>query len=625
MFRRMRPAPRRPVRRPTLLAVEELEPRRAPAVLVNAHTVTFTDVDGDHVTVKTSQGTFSLSQFTFAASGLGEQLQEIDLHDQPAFAGANLTITAKRMAAGGDGFVNVGAIFARDFAGGVGIDLGAVTVRGDLGRITAGDSTTATRALKALTVQSLGRFGTSTQAPGGSLESDILGALGSLRVNGDVDTAFVNVQGAVDGKINKVLVGGSLIGAAGSLSGAVQTSGDLGPVQIAGDVQGGAGSLSGEIQSSGKMAGITIGGSLLGAAGDSSGEIFANGDLGPVTMRGNMQGGAGTLSGHIQANGKLAALTIGGSLIGGAGSTSGQVQLNADTGPVSIRGNMQGGAGTLSGQIQANGKLAGLTIGGSLVGGTADDSGAIDGSADVGRILIGGDVRGGSVSGSASLNKSGCILGQHFAKIRIGGSVIAGSNTGTGTLTDSGAIRAADDIGSLTVGGSLVGNSTNLALVTARGQAAPTPGSDVAIGRLTVGGSVELALILAGYDTSTSPSFGKGVNADAQIGTIHVGGDWVASSAAAGARPGVHGFGSGDAKLSGGGVTDTAGTLSQIGSIIIDGQALGTVGGTDQYGFVAERIGALSVGGTAIGLTPGPHNDHAVPVGATGDLHVDEV
>ena len=158
-----------------------------------------------------------------------------------------------------------------------------------------------------------------------------------------------------------------------------------------------------------------------------------------------------------------------------------------------------------------------------------------------------------------------------------------------------------------------------------RGQATPTPGSDVAIGRLTVGGRVELALILAGYDASTSDPLGRGVNADAQIETIQVGGDWIASSVAAGAAPGVHGFGSGDTKLSGVGVTDAPGTISKIGRIVIDGQALGTVGGSDQYGFVAEQVGSLSVGGTLIGLTPGPNNDHGVPVGATGDLHVDEV
>src|SRR5262249_15419697 len=154
MLDKMRLPHRRPVRRLALLSVEELEPRRAPAVLVNAHTVTFTDVDGDMATVKTSQGTLSPAPFTFAARGLGEQLQRLDLNTQPAFAGAKLTITAKRTAAG-DGFVNVGAILARDTGTGLGIDLGAVKVHGDLGRITAGDSTTATRGLKALAVQSL--------------------------------------------------------------------------------------------------------------------------------------------------------------------------------------------------------------------------------------------------------------------------------------------------------------------------------------------------------------------------------------------------------------------------------------------------------------------------------------
>jgi hypothetical protein len=674
----MRLPHRQPVRRPTVLAVEELEPRRAPAVLVNAHTVTYTDVDGDRVTVKTSQGTFSLSQFTFAASGLGEQLQEIDLHNQPAFAGANITITAKRTADGGDGFVNVGAIFARDFGAGVGIDLGAVTVRGDLGRITAGDSTTATPALKALTVQSLGRFGTSTQAPGGSLESDILGALGSLRVNGDVDTAFVNVQGAVDGKINKVLVGGSLIGGAATSSGEIAAIGGMGLVTVLGNLQGGAGNFSGEISANGQLAGATIGGSLIGAGGMDSGSLDANGDSGPVTVRGDVRGGAGDFSGSVEANGKLAGATIGGSLIGGGGNFSGEVDVNGDSGRVAVGGDVRGGAGDFSGDIDANGKLAGVTIGGSLLGsevgsstgsidangdlgpvtiagevrgnsgnssakisangklarvtiggsllgGNGNQSGTIIATGNVGRVTIGGDVRGGSVSGSDSLDESGFLQGQRLAKVVIGGSVIAGSNTGSGTLTDSGAIRAADDIGSLTVGGSLIGNTTNLAIITARGQATPTPGSDVAIGRLTVGGRVELALILAGYDTSTTPAFGKGVNADAQIGSIHVGGDWVASSVAAGVRPGVHGFGNGDAKLSGAGVTDDPGTISLIGRIVIDGEALGTVGGADEYGFVAEQVGSLSVGGTLIGLTPGPHNDHSVPVGATGDLHVGEV
>jgi hypothetical protein len=721
MLRKMRLPHRQPVRRPTVLAVEELEPRRAPAVLVNAHTVTFTDVDGDQATVKTSRGTFSLAQFTFAASGVGEQLQQLDLHDQPAFAGAKLTITAKP-AAGGDGFVNVGAIIARDFGGGVGIDLGAVTVQGDLGRITAGDSTTATRGLKALAVQSLGHLGTATQAAGGSLESDILGALGSLQVNANIEGALVFVQGGADGQIGKVTIGGSLIGGDGVGSGEIFALGDLGPVRIAGDVRGGAGGASGVISAGGQLVGITIGGSLIGggegsgkifalgdlgpvriagdvrggagessgviwtsglvvgitiggsliggggrlsghveagsgvgpvriagvysgsiltpsqvarvtiggsligAGGFASGEIFPGGGLGPVTVQGNVQGGAGDFSGSFLANNNVARFTIGGSLIGGGGRDSGRISTLGELGPVRIAGDVRGGAGESSGMIGAGVGLAGVRIGGSLIGGGGDVSGAIRSQFDIGRVSIGGDIQGGSVSGTASVNGSGFIQGQRLAKVVIGGSVIAGSNTGTGTLNDSGAILAVNDIGSISVGDSLVGNSTNPVLISARGQAAPAPGRDLAIGQLTVAGRVDHALILAGYDTSTSPSpFGQGVNADAQIGTIRVGGDWIASSVAAGAAPGAHGFGSGDSKLSGSFVTDAPRTLSRICSIVIAGQAQGTVGGSDSFGFVAERVGSLRVGGTLIGLTRGPHNDHGVLVGATGDLFVDEV
>jgi hypothetical protein len=62
----------------------------------------------------------------------------------------------------------------------------------------------------------------------------------------------------------------------------------------------------------------------------------------------------------------------------------------------------------------------------------------------------------------------------------------------------------------------------------------------------------------------------------------------------------------------------------QIASIKIGGQALGTVGGLDHFGFVAERVGSLSVGGTAIPHHAGPSNDGPTNVGPTGDLTVFE-
>ena len=49
----------------------------------------------------------------------------------------------------------------------------------------------------------------------------------------------------------------------------------------------------------------------------------------------------------------------------------------------------------------------------------------------------------------------------------------------------------------------------------------------MAIAALTVGGRVEFANVLAGYDTLLSP-----VNRDPQIWAVKVGGDWVGSNTA---------------------------------------------------------------------------------------------
>src|SRR5687768_14485228 len=87
-----------------LLPIEPLEARIAPA------SVTFTDVDGDKVTVTTTgPGTLALLGNVQVFDG---QLRRLDLRDA-AFQGANVSITATRDPVnGGDGFVNVGQILA---------------------------------------------------------------------------------------------------------------------------------------------------------------------------------------------------------------------------------------------------------------------------------------------------------------------------------------------------------------------------------------------------------------------------------------------------------------------------------------------------------------------------------
>jgi len=701
------------------MAVTQLEMRLAPATLVSPMLVTYLDEHSQLVVVQSSLPVFdqaTINQvFTFNSgsviTGTGgnaspQQLQGLDLTqlaNPSAASGASLAITL--VSAVSPVPVEVGFINA------TGIALGAVQVQGDLGRIDAGDGVTSP-GLASLTVQSMGQFGTTTQAAGGSLESDIEGALGALTVGnpvtlvGNINGAFINVSGGSNGTIGPVSVGGSIVGGLGTYSGEISASGNiasvtvggsltggtgfgsgeiiaggnLGAVKIGGSVQGSVGNASGSIIADGNITGVTVVGSLTGGAGSNSGEIgsdiFTTGNVGPVQIGGNVVGSGGNFSGSIFAGGNLVAgttgfaVTVGGSLDGGAGGPSGAIFANGNMGQVQIGKGVQGaagpyysgtilaggtlagvtvvgalggGAGAYSGAIIANGNmgpvtisasvlgsagefsgdvgsfagnLVSVTVGGSVGGGAGGDSGEIFAdSGVVGPVKITGNLQGGNVSSGQFLTDSGYIFGARITSVSITGSVIAGQITGSGRLTNSGAIRATYDIGAVTVG-SLVGNGANPVVISARGQNPSTllPGAttDVAIAKLNVTGSVSFTNILAGY----SPS-GRGVNSAAQIGPVTVGGNWTASNLVAGAGPGVDGqFGTADDVVLGS--SDAHQAISQIGAIVIAGTVQGNVANPSaHYGFVAQEVTSLKVGVKVIPLTPGPNNDHLVPVAST--------
>ncbi len=454
------------------LRLECLESRDVPAVFFN-----YTDVDGDQVKITSSLPSSlpNTAALATAANVVGGQLQLLDL--TPAiFNNTNITFTVIPGLVG-NGLANVGYINS------TGHDLGNVTVKGDLGQIDAGDATTATMGLNVLSVRSLGRLGTDTQAAGGSLQSDILGKLGSLNVAADVKDAFVSVTGGLAGTIGSIIIGGSLIGGSATNSGKISSSGDMGAVRIGRDVQGGLGSSSGLIQSSnGNLASVRIGGSLIGS-GDAltsvSGEIYSGGNMGPVWIGRNIQGGTGDASnsGLISSSGTLASLFIGGSLIGGLNSGSGAINSVGNMGAVTIGHDVLGGAGFRSGYIHTDGKLASVSIGGSLIGGSNIESGKISSEFDMGKVTIGDDVQGGSGvdSGFIFSNSKLAIVGG----VTIGGSLIGGSNTNSGKIsssldmgavrigcnvqggsgTDSGFINSAGNLASVRIGGSLIGGS----------------------------------------------------------------------------------------------------------------------------------------------------------------------
>lgn len=671
--------------------------------IVSPTMATWTDVDGDTVTLKVTKPILDLGDFVRVTVGAGIQVQRLNFSDDdPAMTnGLGITLTAKPTDGDGDGFVNLGFLDA------TGRDLGAVSIAGDLGRIVAGDNDIPNTAVKSLSVQSIGRFGTSTQAAGATLTSVLDGVLSSFTIRGDfvganfstdAGISSLKIGGSILGgagtnsgvisssAIGKVAVGGSIIGGAGvgsgrivsglgidavtvggsiigngPVSGRIETSaalpgsGDLGPVKIGIDIRGGAGDRSGAVVSLGDLRGITVGGSLVGGAGNSTndGQIHAAGDIATVKIARDVLGNTGQRSAQIKAVGKIAGVTVGGSVLGGTGEDSAGLVAGSDFGPVkiggdligsgqesaeifspttikgvTIAGSVIGGSGDFNTLIQASDSLGpvkigrdviggvgdssaqifspdavmSVAIGGSLIGGAGDFSGGVFSDGTMGAVTVGRDVRGGAGDQSGSIEAN-----DRLASVAIGGSVFSAAGP------FSGSIMSDDDILSVTIKGSLFGTAMSPVIISGEDAQNPTATTNIALGKITIGGSARFAEIRAGYDDDVLEEPG------AQIGSVTVGGDWIASSIGASVVSTNAFLGDPD---------DTAfagappGLLSKIASILIKGQLLGTAGGMDHFGFVAQQIGTLKIGAVSHPLAAGTD---IIALGATGDFFAREV
>jgi hypothetical protein len=210
---------------------------------------------------------------------------------------------------------------------------------------------------------------------------------------------------------------------------------------------------------------------------------------------------------------------------------------------------------------------------------------------------------GGDSGQLMKLNLTDMIFaGGRIESIAIRGAIVSGYETGAGAIAFTASIRSVADIGSISVGKGILGTQAAPVVISAGGQAVkPTTGEDLTIGKITIKGDVRFAKILAGFNTALG-SF----NADASIGPVSVSGDWVASSLVAGAQDGgTAGFGVGDIVQP---VGNTA-LVSRIASITIRGDVTGSASTGDQFGFVAQQIDRLSVGGRTAFLTTGKSND----------------
>ena len=555
--------------RPT---IEHLESRIAPAGLItistDGHTATWDDVDGDKVTLTVSKGVLGDALFTTdqtPASGL--LVNALDLSGA-TFRGADVKLKAVRSALnGGNDAVNLG------YLNSTGHGLGNVLITGDLGRIDAGfpDPTVRTPlALKSLNVASIGALDGALLHAGLTQTSEIVGAVGVVKVRGSVQGVLFNVTGGNVGSIGALTIGGSLIGTADADSGRFSTSGKIGAIKIGGDIAGGAGQNSGSIQAGGRIGSLTVGGSIFGGRSedpstDGTGVVRTEQTLGAVKILGGLFGGTQQGSGVISSAGNMTTVEILGGITGGsAGTSSGAVIVGGNVASIHVGGDISGGAASESGTIRVAGTTGAITVGGALTGGVGEDSGSIHlgtfGSDVVGKISIARDLAGGSgdrtgvvfaVGRVAELTVGGAIRGASgdgsgVLQLDAGaGRVVVGSDIAGSTGVESGSVSTARSIGALRVGGSLLGGSAEHAgSIFAEGRfgsltiAGSVIGGDLAsdatadlensgsieaqrVGRLTIGGSLRVG---QDYNATFQLVDNAAIRIQNDVGSLKIGG-----------------------------------------------------------------------------------------------------
>jgi hypothetical protein len=240
-------------------------------------------------------------------------------------------------------------------------------------------------------------------------------------------------------------------------------------------------------------------------------------------------------------------------------------------------------AGSL-GRLRIEGNLIG-TI--RVTGGAFDDFSTNIAAQTIGRVIIRGDVAGLIGAATAGLIDSAGSIGS----ITIEGSVIgSASRTGIASGGSIGTVKVAHEVRSL--------DPAHPVTISALGDVSP-PSDDVApaIARLSVGGDLINAQILAGYARDLRPS-----NPDANIGVVHIGGDLRTSSIVAGVVDATaNGFGNGDELISG---DRTPALFARIAQITISGSVAGSNARNDHFAIIAQQLGQLTIARRTIQLTP---------------------
>ncbi len=448
--------------------VETLEDRIAPAAVFF-----YTEPDGDKIQVKTSVGNSAglFLSAKFDTGGAQKILQKLDLTTfSGEFARADVSISVLKRGATGDGLATVGAIKASN------MDLGNVSVQGDLGQIDAGNAALSGPALKSLKVHSMGAFGLATQGaadPDRGLDSVLVGKIGSLTVTTDL----VGVQIGTGG-LGKVKIGGSI------LESGLATSSGLQTITVGGNVTGSI------VASAGNIGSVIVKGSLLGTKNTLSGVVLAQGgNIGSVKIgrdilagNGEVTTSASIVTGNISASGRLGSVTVGGDIVannvpdnGGvfSGTVLTGISAGLDLGVVKIGGSVIGNTahdvlitGYINPDPASHVAIKSVSIAGNVIhaavgagyGAGSRVIGEQNGNADaqIGRITVGGNwtdsvaAAGAAIGGVFGADGDDVAMSGGDANVasRIGAIVIKGRVLGV----DSGGFEA-QEIGSLSING----------------------------------------------------------------------------------------------------------------------------------------------------------------------------
>ncbi|HEX4083264.1 MAG TPA: hypothetical protein VHY22_00025 [Chthoniobacteraceae bacterium] len=634
--------------------IEPLEDRIAPAAVVtiapNHKSASYTDTAGDTVIVTTTKGAFTSGMFIFDPSTAG-QLTELSITGHKDFTGANIHFTILPVAGGTDA-VNIGFINA------TGLNLGSVTLPGDLGYIDVGGGKGSMMALGKLNVQSMGVYGSDTQGglPNPTTVSTIIGSVGSITVANNVDGA-ISVQDYSSarpgsGNINKLMIGGSLDGNTVTNGlGEIAFTGKLGTAFIGGGIEGGSqnfsGSISGDLGTFSKIGSITVAGSvpddpnpnpiptlpgtsILGGAGGLSGGISAA-SVGTVLIAGDVYGGTGTASGEIQGGIVLQKVTIDGSLIGGnftqgnpgEANSSGLV-FGGSIGSVAIGKGIYGGSGLDSGEVLSLGLIKSVVVIGNVEGGTAGTSsstglsGVIHGNS-LGKVLIDGSLTGGNANTddpSQNASGGGSILSNTtIGSVFVSGSITGGSGANSGQISTDGG-----KVGSIVTGSVIGGSGASSGQISVDGALGElvitgglTGGSGASSGLVNVNGALGNLIMTGSVIGGSAASTGQ-ISVDGALGKLTMTGSLTGGSATDSGIIQVNGAVN-SLQIGGsvtGGTADNTGTISTFGLLkntIIGGDIMGSSSGTTMLtntGYIqAAGIGTMRITGSLIAGSAG--------------------